>query len=253
MKQVRFEESEVPYQTLARFGLTQEKIEDLPLWALEDIGQGRRSPLLPIQTTDDNGVTLKSRTRFSLVRMEDGKVDVVFYPQLEQSPLEAFTGEQQEDLLAGKAIIADIKDVEGRNSKAFVQIDQDTNQVMYVPTPVIGRNLEVLKDELKLSPAELNVMQNGEPLTLIMEDEQVTVGIDLNDKTGIRINQGDSQKWKENNKREWDKYTFGCYGCWVMDADGNLDYVPEEEYSEELWNEQKKNGERNRAVVSMHK
>ena len=39
MKQVRFEESEVPYQTLARFGLTQEKIEDLPLWALEDIGQ----------------------------------------------------------------------------------------------------------------------------------------------------------------------------------------------------------------------
>lgn len=30
MKQVRFEESEVPYQTLARFGLTQEKIEDLP-------------------------------------------------------------------------------------------------------------------------------------------------------------------------------------------------------------------------------
>ena len=52
MKQVRFEESEVPYQTLARFGLTQEKIEDLPMWALEDIGQGRRSPLLPIQVNN---------------------------------------------------------------------------------------------------------------------------------------------------------------------------------------------------------
>ena len=84
MKQVRFEESEVPYQTLARFGLTQEKIEDLPLWALEDIGQGRRSPLLPIQVNNDEGETLKSRTRFALVRMEDGKVDVVFYPQLEK-------------------------------------------------------------------------------------------------------------------------------------------------------------------------
>lgn len=237
MKQVQFEESEVPYQTLARFGLTQEKIEDLPLWVLEDIGQGRRSPLLPIQVNDENGVTLRSRTRFALIRMEDGKVDVVFYPQLEKSPLEAFTKEQQEDLLAGKAILSDVKDAEGRNSKAFVQIDKETNQVMSVPTPVIGRNLEVLKDELKLSPAELNVMQKGEPLTLIMEDEQVTVGIDLNNKTGIRICQGDSQKWKENTKREWDKYTFGCYGCWVMDNDGNLDYVPEEEYSEELWNE----------------
>ena len=105
MKQVRFEESEVPYQTLARFGLTQEKIEDLPMWALEDIGQGRRSPLLPIQVNNDEGETLKSRTRFALVRMEDGKVDVVFYPQLEKSPLEAFTQEQQEDLLAGKACL----------------------------------------------------------------------------------------------------------------------------------------------------
>ena len=130
--------------------------------------------------------------------------------------MEAFTQEQQEDLLAGKAILADVKDADGRSSKAFVQIDTETNQVMSVPTPVIGRNLEVLKDELKLSSAELTVMQKGEPLTLIMEDEQVTVGIDLNDKTGIRINQGDSQKWKENTKREWDKYTFGCYGCWAM-------------------------------------
>ena len=60
--------------------------------------------------------------------MEDGKVDVVFYPQLEKSPLEAFTQEQQEDLLAGKAILADVKDADGRSSKAFVQIDTETNQ-----------------------------------------------------------------------------------------------------------------------------
>ena len=59
-------------------------------------------------------------------------------------------------------------------------------------------------------------------------------------------------KDKEGPKREWDKYTFGCYGCWVMDDDGNLDYVPEEEYTEELWNEQKKSGERNRAA-GLHK
>ena len=43
-----------------------------------------------------------------------------------------------------------------------------------------------------------------------------------------------------------------CYGCWVMDDDGNLDYVPEEEYTEELWNEQKKSAERNRAA-GVHK
>ena len=37
-----------------------------------------------------------------------------------------------------------------------------------------------------------------------------------------------------------------------MEDDGNLDYVPEEEYTEELWNEQKKAGERNRSAA-IHK
>lgn len=95
-------------------------------------------------------------------------------------------------------------------------------------------------------------MQQGEPLTFVMEDEPVTVGIDLNEKNGIRFYQGDSQKWSEHTKREWDKYTFGCYGCWVMDDDGNLDYVPEEQYTEELWNEQKKSAQRNMGA-GLHK
>lgn len=85
-------------------------------------------------------------------------------------------------------------------------------------------------------------MQHGDPLTLVVDDEPVTVGIDLHSKTGIRFCTGDEQRWREQSKREWDKYTFGCYGCWVMEDDGNLDYVPEEEYTEELWNEQKKPG-----------
>ena len=194
MNVVRFELIELPYPTLARFGLTQEMIEDLPMRVLEDIGQGGYSPVLPVRVTDENGKLIESRTRFAFIRMDNGQVDVVFYPALKSSPLERYNEAQQKQLLDGKVIIADVEMADGRHSKAFVQIDTETNQVMSVPTPVIGRNLEVLKDELKLSSAELTVMQKGEPLTLIMEDEQVTVGIDLNDKTGIRINQGDSQK-----------------------------------------------------------
>ena len=79
------------------------------------------------------------------------------------------------------------------------------------------------------------------------------MGIDLHAKTGIRFCSGDALQWRNQPKREWDKYTFGCYGCWVMDDDGNLDYVSEEDYTEELWNEQKKSGERNRAAASTSK
>ena len=230
MKKAHFEFEEIPFSTLARFGLTQEMIEDLPMHVLDDIYNGRHSPVLPVRVTDEHGETVESRTRFALIRMEGGQTDVVFYPALKSSPLERFDETQQKQLLEGKAIIADVETADGRHNKAFVQIDTGTKQVMYVPTPIIGRNLQVLAEELHLGATEVNGMQHGDPLTLVV----------------------DEQRWREQSKREWDKYTFGCYGCWVMDDDGNLDYVPEEEYTEELWNEQKKAGERNRSAA-IHK
>ena len=233
MNTVRFELIELPYPTLARFGLTQEMIEDLPMRVLDEICDGRHSPVLPVRVRDEKGELIESRSRFALVRRDDGRPDVVFYPVLESSPLERYDEAQQKQLLDGKAIIADVETADGRHSKAFVQIDEGTKQVMYVPTPIIGRNLQVLAEIMHLGPVEVNGMQNGEPLTLVVDDEPVTVGID-------------------QPKREWDKYTFGVYGCWVMDDDGNLGYVPEEEYTEELWNEQKKSAERNRAA-GLHK
>lgn len=252
MKKVQFEFEEIPFSTLARFGLTQEMIEDLPMHVLNDIANGRHSPVLPVRVTDEHGETIGSRTRFALICMENGQADVVFYPALKSSPLERFDEAQQKQLLDGKAIIADVETADGRHSKAFVQIDEGTKQVMYVPTPIIARNLKVLTEVMRLGTVEANAMQHGEPLTIIVDNDPVTIGIDLHEKTGIRFCSGDGQKWKENPKREWDKYTFGCYGCWVMDDDGNLDYVPEEEYTEELWNEQKKTGERNR-MAALHK
>ena len=252
MKTARFEFDELPFQTLARFGLTQEMIEDLPRRVLDELCEGRHSPVLPVRVSDENGKTVESRTRLVFYRMENGQVDVLFYPVLKSSPLDRYDREQQKQLLAGKAILADTPTEDGRHTKAFVQIDPETKQVMSVPTPIIGRNLQVLAEELHMGTAEINGMQHGDPLTMVVDDEPVTVGIDLHAATGIRFYAGDEQKWREQSKREWDKYTFGVYGCWVMDDEGNLNYVSEEEYTEELWNEQKKSAERNRAAA-LHK
>ena len=198
MNVVRFELIELPYPTLARFGLTQEMIEDLPMRVLDEICDGRHSPVLPVRVRDEKGELIESRSRFALVRRDDGLSDVVFYPVLESSPLERYDEAQQKQLLAGKAILADVETADGRHSKAFVQIDEETKQVMYIPTPIIGRNLQVLADIMHLGTMEVNSMQNGEPLTLVVDDEPVTVGIDLHDKTGIRFCSGDSQKWKNS-------------------------------------------------------
>ena len=112
---------------------------------------------------------------------------------------------------------------------------------------------ELCRQELNQTDAWIEIPEQVREMYKYYRSTQpATVGIDLHAKTAIRICSGDAQQWRNQPKREWDKYTFGCYGCWVMDDDGNLDYVSEEDYTEELWNEQKKSGERNRATA-LHK
>ena len=144
MKKVQIEFDELPFPALERFGLTREMIEDLPMRVLDDICNGRHSPVLPVRVTDEHGGQIESRSRFAFIRMDNGQVDVVFYPALKSSPLERYDEAQQKQLLDGKAIVADVEMADGRNSKAFVQIDTETKQVMYVPTPIIARNLNCL-------------------------------------------------------------------------------------------------------------
>lgn len=242
-------EEEMPYDILKPFGLTREMIEDLPLQILQRISEGYRSPLLPIHITDEQGNLVKSRTRFSLIRGEDGKVDVLFYPQLQQTDLMHFSEEKLVKLLGGKAIIAEMPLGKGQNTMAFHQFDTDTGQVLSVPTPVIGRNLQLLADKLHLGNAELNCLKNGGVLTVSVvgesvEDELLTMGIDLNIPTGIRFSDGDERQWRQQRKPAWSKYNFGCFGCWTMDEEGNLDYVHEDDYTEEMWDELKKKGEK---------
>ena len=242
-----FEENEMPFDILERFGLTQTMIEDLPTDVLQNIYNGKKSPVLPVHITADDGEEVKARTRFSLVRTEEGGVDVLFYPQLDEYDLKLFNESQSQNLLAGKPIIGHLESNEvGRElgGKSFFQLDPESRQVMSVPTPVIGRNIQYIADRYHLTGAEMQKLQNGDALSILnVDDEEITMGIDLNSKTGIRFAAGDEQTWKREAKREWDKYNFGAFGCWVVE-DGDLDYIHEEDYSEEMWQEQKKVGMR---------
>lgn len=236
---MQFNENEFPYETLQQFGLTREMIEDLPVHIINDIGEGRRSPVLPIKVNDEEGNIVKSRARIAFVRTEGNAVDVIFFPEVLEADLSKFNEQEKASLEAGKAIIASVEDKDGNMVKSFVQIDKGTNQVLSAPVQVIGKNLELISEEIHLNATELSSIQNGEVVTFVHDDQDpISVGIDLNEKTGLRFTPGDEKQWRD--KREWDKYTFGAFGCWVQDDEGNLDYVNEEDYTDELWNEQKK-------------
>ena len=244
MKSQQFHPSEIPYGILAKFGLTQDMVEDLPQTVQENILDGRRSPVLPIQMTDDDGNVIKARTRFALVRIDSNEVEVMFYPQLAKCDLDRFTPEEQKALLANQAIIKTATMPDGKSIPAFHQLDPGTNQILYVPTPVIGRNLEIVAKTMNLTDAEVTCLQKGTPLSTIEDDDMHTVGINLNEKTGVSIVRGDVKQWKDAQRDFIGKYSFGLNGCWITDDEGNLDYIPEDAYTEEIWEElRRKNGQ----------
>ncbi len=250
MNQSEFKEEEIPYHILNRFGLTREMIEDLPEGVEKRLRDGQTTPLLPIKVTADNGDTILSAARLSLHRDASGKATVLFYPKLEQADLSRFPATQQKALNDGQLVLGEKSMSDGKKVPTFFQFDHDTNQVMSVPVAVIENNLKIIADELKLSQPERNCLLNGKLLTTSVQEDQWTLGVTLREKVGLRVVSGDEVAWREDDRRDYGKFNFGLNGCWIADNQGGLDYVPEDEYSEDLWDEMKKRGNQLRNAAS---
>lgn len=252
MNQSQFTEEEIPYHILNRFGLTREMIEDLPEGLGQRLRDGRTTPVLPIKVIADNGDTILAAARLSLHRNSDGDVRVMFYPRLEKIDLSRFPEAQREPISGGETVISEFSLPDGKRAPAFYQIDPETNQVMAVPVAVVDNNIRVIADELRLTPPEVNCLRNGKLLTTQYQDKMWTIGVSLREQPGIRVVCGDEDTWREDDRRDYGKFNFGLNGCWISNEEGGLDYVPEDEYTEELWDEMKKRGNMQRNA-STHK
>jgi len=96
--------------------------------------------------------------------------------------LERFSPDDRKALEANQAIIAEATMPDGKKVQSFHQLDPGTNQILYVPTPVIGRNLEIVAKAMKLTNAELICLQKGMPISVVDGEDLHTVGIDLTEK-----------------------------------------------------------------------
>lgn len=243
-----FTEGEIPYGTLEKFGISQEMIDDLPENVMKRLLAGRTTPMLPIITENDEGQTVKSLARISLIRLHDGSVDICFAPRWSDEELSEFTPEQQEELKLGKVTTANMP---GRGN-CYVQFDENINQVMAVPTSVINQNISILTRSLELDEYNKAKIENGEIIELNINDITISIGIDLNELSGIRIAEGDIIEWqKDANVDKLPKYNFGIYGCWTADDENMLTYILEDDYTEEMILEQKRIGQQKAAEENL--
>lgn len=209
-----------------------------------------RTPLLPIEQVDGDGVIHKDFARIRLVK-EGEQVHPMFLPVKNQGNLEYFTGEQKEALKNGKVLKVILP---SNNSWNYVQLDSATNSIISVKSNLVDNNLSLLANNMGMDENYIQDLENGKVVTLEKDDQKLSVGLDLNEETGILSVNGDAQTWQKERDGilAFDKYNFGIYGCWTRDDKGMLSYVPEEEYTEEMCEEQDAILQKVKAGKGMH-
>ena len=251
-------ERDIPYEILEQHGLTHEMIDDLPQSVMNKLLHGEFTPLLPITMKTDMG-NWQYPSRIALKSTDNG-VKVVLKPKIETSSIGLYSPDQQDLLKQGKAIIGqrpkDLRNNEN-TGKYFIQYDEDTNQVLSVPTSFVGENIRVISDMFGLDYDIIKNLQQGEAQTVEWSDEELnnevqmlTFGIDLRSDLGVRFAVGDIQEWLGQAKDFREEYNFGLYGVWIASEDGKSGrYVPESEYTDEIREQMELARKRNRESV----
>ncbi len=259
MYKENFTEGDIPYETLEKHGLTHAMIDDLPQSVMNKLLHGEFTPILPLLYKTETG-DLPVMSRIALCSGPNNDVKVILKPKIETSSLGLYSEEQQETLKAGKTIIGlapeDIENNEN-NGKCFIQYDEDTNQVLSVPTYAIGENMRTMTEILGLDFDTIKNLQQGEPQTVEWEEnnrkEMLTFGIDLKTDSCIRIATGGLQEYINDAKDFKEKYNFGINGVWIASEDGKSGrYVSEENYDEDIKAALQRSIERNREAVNQN-
>ena len=209
-----FSINEIPYGQLKNYGITRTMLLDMPKQALSSILNGKLSPLLAINGSD--GLTYPSKIR--LKRDGQGHVMVIISPKLKEMDVKRHNldKEEAERLRKGEVILKDGK---------YMKFDKETNQVIETEASKIKiekRLAEILEsvEDIKLGEVQKQRIREGKPVELKKGDTTVTVGIDLDTKTGVRLLKGDLDMWRRRQLVEWDRITPGATGYWQTSENG---------------------------------
>lgn len=252
-----FEMGEVPYNELSYVGLSQEMVDDLPENSLDAIMKGMPSPLIKFSTKNENGKEKKWPGRFMLNRDNKGDVHVMIIPKMKTVSFETISGDnfsEDEIEALNKGLVVRSWSPEGEK---YVQLDKMTNQLVMSDTEPVDFNIrnftgsEDFRKKYGISDDNGSTEESllkGETVVFSDGTHKATVGIDLLCPSGLRVIPGDSDAWlKKKDNDDLERYSFGNYGCWIKEAGGEMSYVPDEQYTEEMIDALKRNLSRNAA------
>lgn len=236
---------ELPYNDLEMVGITKTDFLNLPPEVLDKLLTGRLSPLMKLsiditelglqgKELDLSDKKLKEKLPFWILstnpernsllllakiafEMKENKPTLKIYPIkkiMDEKIL--LTSDEKEILLNGGVLTKKVNKSDKR--KSFVQLDRETNTLVstftnnvYIPLFIGGQNL---------SKEQTAKLKQGETVEVKLKDKTVTLEINLNERAGIKMFEGNYHQWKMQKLIEWDRLNPGVTGYWLTSENG---------------------------------
>lgn len=207
---------EMPYQQLAKIGLTKEDILNLPKPVLEPLISGQVTPLLMSTIQKANGEHVDIPLKLQLLKNKDGEVNVIAYPiRKEILNDNNFSKFELDKLSQGDVLRKEVRE-NGVRTQRYFQLDRETNSI--IQKDALSLRLSDRMQEIeKLGNIELGLNQKkaileGKPIEVQTGDSKFTVGVDLKQPLGFKQLQGDMREWEQAKAAEYDRLTPGFMG-----------------------------------------
>ncbi len=213
-----FKAKEIPFGELEQYGIAKEAFLDLPKKALDNLLTGRLSPLMKLSIEGKNGKIYSLPAKVKLHRNADGTTALRIFPSMKEIRNDFSLTEKELGKLKDNQTIVKSIDRGNGTERCYLQLDKETNTVMHVKASEI--HIPDAIGEAVIGGEQKERLRNGEPVEIHMEDTTVTVGVDLNDRTGFKVIKGDLDEWRIKKLIEWDRITPGATGYWQTSENG---------------------------------
>lgn len=130
-------------------------------------------------------------------RKENGEVGLMIFPVMKKMDNRYQLNEEDILQLNEKETILRTIDRGKGKEKCYIQLDRETNTLMTARASDIHIPDAIGNVTVGLEQKER--MRNGNPVEIDMGNTKVTVGVDLNDRTGFKVINGDLDEWRKRN------------------------------------------------------
>lgn len=203
---------EIPFKELEKIGISKEELLDLPKNAIDCLLTGRLSPLMKLKILS-KGQNYYVPAKIALTR-ENGAVSLKIFPKRKEIDNTLSLSEKElENVKNGETIRITVN-----GEEKFVQLDQETKALMSADVKNI--HIPTAIGNVVIGSSQKEQMRNGNPVEIEIGNTKVTVGIDLNDRTGFKVINGDLDMWRQKKLIEWDRITPGATGYWITSENG---------------------------------